>query len=312
MKTDIKNKYHRFQILAPRFLWLILVSCLLLLVAISVFAAEYLIVSSAAEFSVGQEFQADIFVDTEEEIVNAFEVEINYPAELLAVKELRDGDSIITFWVEKPRVSPENGQIIFSGIIPGGYGNRTGKLLSVVFAVKSKGDGNINFKNARALLNDGAGTDAKIKIKNFRFSVGETAPEIIVTQFIDNELPDNFVPIVARDANIFDGQWFLVFAAKDNGSGIDYYEIREDSPHFLPWTGGWRIVESPYLLKDQTLESRILVKAVDKAGNARIAAVEAANKVSWYENYAIFAILVMMAAFACLVWKFHHRIWKKK
>ena len=30
-----------------------------------------------------------------------------------------------------------------------------------------------------------------------------------------------------KDPNVFDGKWFLVFAALDKGSGIDHYEVME-------------------------------------------------------------------------------------
>jgi len=87
---------------------------------------------------------------------------------------------------------------------------------------------------------------------------------------IDTQPPEEFKPETGKSPSVFEGKYFLSFATKDSGSGIDHYEILEIGD------GGeevWKIGESPYLLKDQTLQSTIRVKAIDKAGNERIAEI---------------------------------------
>ena len=92
----------------------------------------------------------------------------------------------------------------------------------------------------------------------------------------------------------WNGKWFLVFNAQDKDSGIDNYKILENRKWKIE-NGNWEIAESPYLLKDQELKSRIYVKAVDKSGNERIAEVLPQNPPKWYENYLIFIIIILGA-----------------
>ncbi len=87
---------------------------------------------------------------------------------------------------------------------------------------------------------------------------------------IDTQPPEEFKPKIGQDPSLFEEKYFLSFATKDSGSGIDHYEILEARD------GGeevWKIEESPYLLENQTLQSIIRVKAIDKAGNERIAEI---------------------------------------
>ncbi len=83
---------------------------------------------------------------------------------------------------------------------------------------------------------------------------------------IDKAPPELFQPKIGKDPSLFEGKYFLGFLTTDKSSGIDYYEIKEGKNNFE------REV-SPYLLLDQKLQSKILVKAVDRAGNEQIAEI---------------------------------------
>ena len=91
---------------------------------------------------------------------------------------------------------------------------------------------------------------------------------------IDQTPPEDFESSVQE----IDGSQYLVFSAKDALSGVDHYEVVENSPRtFLgivlddtPDTADWQVAESPFLLQDQTLQSIVAVRAIDKAGNERM------------------------------------------
>jgi len=87
--------------------------------------------------------------------------------------------------------------------------------------------------------------------------------KISCRSMIDSTLPEEFTPKIGQDPALFGGKKFLSFASTDQASGIDHYEIKEN--------GIWKIGQSPYVLEDQSLSNKISVKAVDKAGNERIA-----------------------------------------
>jgi len=235
----------------------------------AVYAAELNLFSDIKEFGIGQQFQVNLMLDTEEEYINAVEGKVIFPEELLELREIRDGNSIINFWIERPKV--EQADIVaFSGIMPGGYQETKGFLFSVAFQAKASGSGAIKIHDAKVLLNDGEGTSANLSIFNFQFSISEEALPVppIVETIKDIDPPEEFGLEIVQNPDMFDGKYFLVFATQDKGSGIDRYEIQETGNERQG--KNWVEAESPYVLKDQELHSYIYVKAVDKAGNERV------------------------------------------
>jgi hypothetical protein len=90
-------------------------------------------------------------------------------------------------------------------------------------------------------------------------------------------MPSPFSIELVQDNNVFNGKYYIVFSTTDKQSGIDHYEVLEEPIRELSlfkWGApnhAWVRVKNPYVLTDQRLQSVIRVKAVDKAGNERIA-----------------------------------------
>jgi len=290
---------------------------LALIFSLTVQAAQLNLVSQIQEISVNQQFQVDLVLDTENEEINAIEGKITFPRDLLEVKKVNDGNSIINFWIEKPK-NASDGQIAFSGITPGGYNDSQGLIFSITFLAKKEGNGAIKFGEVKALRNDGQGTEAALTISNFQFLIsvppaGEPVPQSTTPKTEDLNPPEEFTPQIAADPVIFKGEWFLVFATQDKGSGIDYYEILETRSKIQgigigQWLRRWKEAESPYLLKDQNLRSFIYVKAIDKAGNERIVRVEPGYPVKWYKRWEIWFIIILGVVIVYAMSKF---LWKR-
>ena len=203
--------------------------------------------------------------------------------------------------MEKPKIESEN-QIIFSGGLPGGFTGDKGLIFSMIFQLKETGSvsgGDINAENIKVFLNDGSGTSTNISLSSFNFNVTKEE-KADVKEIEDANLPELFVPYIGRDPNIFDNKWFVAFATKDKGLGIDHYKVWENTQKYdtnninnvqgIKWTKA----ESPYLLKDQELQNYIYVKAVDKAGNERIAVMlpgKSGSSVNY--NNALIAVAVI-------------------
>src|SRR3989344_4170585 len=185
-----------------------------------------------------EQFVVDVMVNSADPL-NAIEGQLEFPEAKLTVIDIRDGGSVINFWVQKPGlISP--GVISFSGITPGGF---SGPI--------NPGDSSTN----REIL-------------------------------VDTEPPENFNPIVESDPNLFNGNYFLVFATEDKVSGVREYRVREGT---LDW---FHKAESPYLLKEQSLKKDIYIKVIDKNGNERLVKLNAPNKASWLEQDGLFATLL--------------------
>jgi len=283
-----------------KFKIIILLSTFYFLFSLQASAASLNLVSQTNEIDIGSQFQVDLMLDAEGEDINAIEGSIIFPKNLLEIKEIYTGSSIIKFWVERPQM---NAEIKFSGVIPGGFsgvlspyykGGRPGKVFSLIFAAKTEGVGNVAIKNAKVLLNDGQGTEADVRISNFQFLISNQIPSSTfqAPSSKDTNPPELFTPEIARDPDIFNDKWFLVFAAQDKDSGVDYYEIAEKRGSNITQNYAelrWQAAESPYLLEDQKLKSYTYVRVIDKAGNTRI--VYLPPTVPWYKKWPVYILV---------------------
>lgn len=263
------------------------------------FAAEIRVDGKNQVVKAGEQFIATIFLNTEES-VNALEGQILFPADLLEFVETQDGNSIVNFWIEQPKIEAD--KIFFSGIIPGGFRGENGLIFSVLFRAKKSGDGSIAIEDVKILKNDGAGTAVETQVSGLHFLISYEAPETQLAKIKDIDPPESFVPEVASDPALFNDKWFLVFTTQDKGLGIDHYEIREG------FWGEFRVAQSPYLLQNQNLDKKIFVKAVDKNGNARIEVFRPPKLRTWYENYSI---LIILAVGIALLYFIRRISWKR-
>lgn len=215
------------------------------------------------EAKLGEVFPLEILLDSEGQDLNAVEVKVGAPSDLLKLKDWSDGGSIINYWAVRPAID-ESGNLTFQGGVVGGFKGKDGKLLTLYYETLKPGKASVNIGVFTTVyLNDGKGTKANLAFSGSAVNVAAQKAEGAAPSIIDTTPPETLEAQISSAKDIFDGQYFLVFAAKDNGSGLDYIEIKEgDEP--------WAKAESPYLLKNQKLDKDIMIKAVDKNGNARI------------------------------------------
>lgn len=268
-------------------------------------AAQLFFEPSVKEVGAGQQFQIDLKLDPQNQSVNATEAKIRFSRNLKLIS-LNDGNSLITLWLQKPTL--KDGAVIFSGIVPGGYGGdlgpdwqgpRPGKILSLLFEAEKPGPAEVKIEDGKVLLNDSRGTPAPLTIPNFQINVNDVGRRYIPPEVKDAEPPEPFTPEIARDPNIFEGKYFLVFTAQDKGRGLDRYEIseRREFKIFginLRRPQRWTPAESPYLLKDQKLKSHIYVKAIDRAENERTVVLRPQKPLRWYEYPLIWIMLIIV------------------
>jgi len=271
-------------------------------------ATEINIIPLQWEAGINQNLEINISLTVGEESINAISGEIIFPEELLEFKDIKDGNSIINFWIEKPHLKERN-KIVFAGMIPGGFSNNNGLLFSLIFKTKKEGNGVIELRNVESFLNDGIGTPASLKLFQLAFTIHKTGKLKQPTSLDDKELPENFYPEITREESMFNGKWFLVFTTQDKKSGIDHYEIFETRSFFIQkihhlffsnfsktniLAKFWEKTESPYLLKDQHLKSYILIKAIDRAGNQRIVVVKPKYPIPWYQSPESWFIILLL------------------
>jgi hypothetical protein len=236
-------------------------------------------------------------LDTDEgECVNTVDAVIAYEAGIRAVDVSR-GSSILNLWVEDPKIDETARTITFAGGITGGYCGRaagdpglTNVIADIVFQSPGFAVGGGEAKDApqvaisdtsSVLLNDGFGTEAALRTQNAVVLLSDTPGNERTDLWRDrveedNDAPADFSVTLTREDTAFSGQYFITWNTQDKQSGIDHYEIMEEplaDLYAFRWgraDAPWVTAESPYVLKDQTLNSTIRVKAIDKAGNETI------------------------------------------
>jgi hypothetical protein len=275
-----------------------------------VLAASIFFDSDNGEVSSGQTFKVDLLVNMEGININAIEGKVFFPADILELKQTIESGSIVSFWIKNPQ-EESSGEVLFSGGFPGGFEGKKGMVFSMIFQVKENilaKNGKVTIKNAKTFLNNGTGTAINIPSASFSFSLMEGKKENKEELLEDNNPPEDFTPSVARSPNIFNNQWFVVFTVQDKESGIDHYEILENDQkydiNYISSAEGieWTKVKSPYLLKDQNLGNYIYVKAVDKAGNIRVAVVSPEKKfLKQFSDYKFLAIIIILSIIAIAI-----------
>jgi len=231
-----------------------------------------------------------------EECVNAVEgvLQLSGP---VSVVDVSLGNSIFSIWVEPPTISQDGKQVTFAGGVPNGYCGRiagdprlTNNLFDIIVrttAVASNSGtsaiGQINFtEQTVAYLNDGFGTKAELQVFPKEFTVLPQQSADVLDPWkdlvaADTISPQEFSISLDQTSPLLRDRYYITFSTTDKQTGLDRYEVMEEPLSRLSsFTRGgantpWIEARSPYVLKDQKLNSIIRVKAIDKAGNEYIA-----------------------------------------
>jgi hypothetical protein len=280
----------------------------------------------------GDSLTLAIRLDTDEEIgecINAVSAELSYPANIEPV-DVSIGSSIFNVWIEAPTINKSERTVTFAGGIPNGYCGRvegdpmlTNTLAEVIFrspgfiiggGVEDLSKATVFFTNrTKALLNDGRGTDAALSTYPAKIILTDNPSD---TQNNDwqAEVEQDILPpqeFSIRGVSQYpNGDYYVTFSTTDKQTGIDHYEVMEEPlAKFgtFEWGRGdapWLVVKQPpvHVLKDQSLNSIIRIKAIDKAGNEYIATLvseESMRTISGGQTMSIvigFVGLVLLAS----------------
>lgn len=249
------------------------------------FAGQIFFETEKSKIPLNSEFLVNVFLDTEVDKINTIEGEISL-SKNLEVKKIIDGNSSVNLWINKPEIN-NVGNIYFSGMTPGGIVGKRVFLFAFTLSSNKAGLGSINLNSATAFKSDGLGTKISLTSKSLDVEA-DSSLEKVKTEvgIIDNDPPEDFLPTISKNEFLFDGKNFLVFSTQDKGSGIHHYEVREG------FWGKYNVTESPYLLKNQDLDRRIYVKAVDNSDNVRVSVINKTDVSMWY-IYSIIIIAIM-------------------
>jgi hypothetical protein len=268
---------------------ILFIAILLLLFSNTARAASLSFSSEQSDIKKDDTFIVDVRLSTQGEKINVAEGSLSFDKDYLQVLGITTGDSIFSLWTREPVFSNENGTIVFSGGVPNGIQGDNKTIFKIVFLATQTGDAKVSFLgDATFYLNDGQGTaivpDRIQGIFNIAARGANEAPVNAWQSILggDKLSPDNLEVNLVRDPSMFDNKFYINFSATDKGSGIKSFEVKEGSGNFIQ-------TESPYVLKDQSLRSAVLVRVTDKAGNSKIIELQKPFYFNW-----IFWIIVLV------------------
>lgn len=275
------------------------------------FASEVLLQTAQTTVDTHQLVELHVGVSTDGREVNAVQATIHYPKDLLSLTDVRDSNSVISAWIEKPTAASSTpGAYSFSGIIPNGYKGAGRELLTLDFVAQKSGIAQLEAGDLQILLNDGQGTPDSVSSTPRTLAISRTTTATSTSPEVteDHTPPVPFTIERAQDPNLFDGKWFISFVTQDKESGIDHYEVREQKSG-QP-ASAWTTATSPYLLQDQSRNSQVEVKALDKNGNEQLATLASPSSVTaprstWSAKVLSFVLILVCAFIASIFWKKH-------
>lgn len=269
----------------------------------------------------GQNFIARIKIGAGD-CINTIKANVSFSGDNLELIDFSQGDSIISLWIDplsraKIAAANKTGYLSFSGGIPGGFCYRqnansgeNNKIAELIFKKKSTDQSEINIlESSQIFLNDGQGTSFNITAAKATVAAATTTTNIADewTRILKNDIqpPDQFEIKIYNDPAIFENKHFIVFFTQDKQTGIDRFEISETPLNDPKAKDNWVAGNSPYLLKDQSLRSKIKVKVYDLAGNEIISEYSPeSQEQTVYENQILaFCFTVLLLAIGLLVWK---------
>lgn len=285
-------------------------------------AAQLTISAPASTVRIGDEFLVEVFLDPEGDKINATAGQITFPQSALELEEIYENKSIVSLWLSPPHL--DGGETVaWSGIIPGGFGGvlspyysgaRPGQLFTLLFKARAATSTSFYAANVKTLLADGWGTPVSTRVAGAVLNItpgGSSGAGQTYKLPADQEPPLPFTPQVARDPAIFGGRWFVAFYTQDKETGVDYYSVLETrSGQGTVPASGWVEAASPYRLADQSLESYIYIRAVDKAGNERVAVIPPRYVYKWYQDATYWFILILIVVWVFFASKIKKRLVK--
>jgi hypothetical protein len=142
-------------------IFLILVATILFSDCKRIRAASLYVSPSQGSFLAGDTFDVSIFVDTEEELINAVDVSLKFNPQKIQVADPSGRKSFIEVWVSQPLYSNIEGTMRFIGGIPyPGIKTSSGLISTVTFRVIAPGQTSISFlDSSKVLLNNPEGID---------------------------------------------------------------------------------------------------------------------------------------------------------
>jgi hypothetical protein len=262
-----------------------------------------------------KEIKVTFLLDPKDESLNAYEGELIYDTQKLAVERIETANSLVTIWVTYPEKSNSllgDDSIVFEGLTPGGFSGvlqtgennkEPGVLFSVIFSAREQGETNVSLSGINIYKNDGSGGEAEVLDHSLTLSlrapfVKSSYSRVSLTEKSqENEGSSDIFAQVVEGEDIYAGRPFLIFENKNKQKNLLRFQISESviedsrSLHGFSWTEA----KSPYLLTRVGTSKFIHVRALYSDGTYSVKTLDAVEKsVSSQKFYYILALCLLL------------------
>lgn len=262
------------------------------------FDTQEMTVGTSGQFVVALNITAD-------EPINTLSVAVPIP-EVFTILDVSTGNSVVPIFIDKPTYDEQTRMLTFSGLIPGGFQGKGGRLITIfmkprgeLMATAKEVTFQVSARGTKVYLNVPEPREDSLILPAQVLPIvsGKENTKIDVP---DYEMPESFVPEITDDPLLGAGHPVVVFTTTDKQSGIAYYEVAESSYPEKNERLRWKTAESPYSLRSTDARDYVYVKAVDKKGNYRIAVAEPLHRLSMSQRLVPGILIV----FLCLLLAF--------
>ena len=157
------------------FILIILILSFAAVLTVEAVGASLYLSPQTGTFFVGSTFDVSVFVNTNENNVNAVKIDLKFDPKKLQIASLTAGKSFIAVWISQPTFSNIKGTAAFRGGVPSpGINTSAGLVSTITFRAIQPGEAVVFIlDSSQVLLDDGKGT-------NILTSVGRGVYKIII------------------------------------------------------------------------------------------------------------------------------------
>ncbi len=198
------------------------------------------------------------------------------------------GGSLLTLWPTSPQYSAQDHAVRFTGGLPDGF-TREGLLFRLRLSAVKTGTVTLSWAGGSAYLNDGKGTVEPISARSITVNLDGHTKDAIAPSSPDSAPPQFGALEIGKDANTFDGKYFVSINATDDVSGIARYEVNERGVTTT-------VTNGVYILQNQDRSSPVTVTAYDNAGNSASTTLPAES--GWGKTGILVLVIVLILGIA--------------
>ena len=138
-------------------------------------AATLSVITAQDTYKIGDQFNADIKIDSQDVGVNAAQATIKFSPAVLQVESIDKTSSVFNFWIQDPAFDNNAGQITFIGGASSGLLGKSLQVIRIVFKAKGIGQSDFVFSDGAITASDGSGTNVLSAMNKSAITIASAA-----------------------------------------------------------------------------------------------------------------------------------------